>query len=506
MKLEDLRRAALVGARWTIASRIGLQLITWPVTILVMRLLDPGDYGLFAIAMIVIGFVALFGELGLSTGLVQAAEVDQRTQRAAASLIALLNTLVAIALLLAAPWLADAFDKPTVVPLIQVLTIELALLAVAAVPQAMLERRLAFRELAMAQIIGALTASFATITAALAGFGVWALVVGVLVQSTVRTISLLSYHGGVVLPGPITAVALRPIRHVSGHAITARALWFWCGQADQIVLARLLQATLLGAYAVAAQLAMLPAAKAMEAVNRVAFPIISKLHGQPAAIAATHRKLIGMLALYGFGICWGMAAVAPEFVTVVLGTKWQASVVPLTMLCLVVPLRMLSALQNTIATAVGTPQAVTKEMLLASLLIPTAVAAGALIDGLRGASVAWLVVYPPIYLMSNYLTCRSVGVPAFAGLRPLGAPLAAGLAMFITVAIIRSHFAGDGPGLALAAQIVAGGLTYCVVLLVSARPRVAEAWMLAREFMGAKRARAPHEVPAALISDSDTSR
>ena len=65
MKPGELRKAALTGARWTVASRVGLQLVTWPITIVVMRLLEPGDYGLFTIALLFTGFIALFGELGL---------------------------------------------------------------------------------------------------------------------------------------------------------------------------------------------------------------------------------------------------------------------------------------------------------------------------------------------------------------------------------------------------------------------------------------------------------
>jgi hypothetical protein len=57
---SDFRQVALSGARWTLAAKISLQLFTWPVTIVVIRLLEPGDYGLLAMAMVIIGFVSLF--------------------------------------------------------------------------------------------------------------------------------------------------------------------------------------------------------------------------------------------------------------------------------------------------------------------------------------------------------------------------------------------------------------------------------------------------------------
>src|SRR4030095_3082952 len=87
MNSTDLRRAALSGARWTLAAKVGLQILTWPITILVIRVLDPRDYGLLGMAMVTIGFVALFGEMGLGMALVQADKLDEATARAACAAI-----------------------------------------------------------------------------------------------------------------------------------------------------------------------------------------------------------------------------------------------------------------------------------------------------------------------------------------------------------------------------------------------------------------------------------
>src|SRR5262245_48372984 len=106
----DFRQAALSGARWTLASKIGLQLFTWPVTILVIRLLEPADYGLLAMAMVTIGFVALFSEMGLSLALVQADRLDEATARAASAAILTCNVALAITLALVAPLAALWFD------------------------------------------------------------------------------------------------------------------------------------------------------------------------------------------------------------------------------------------------------------------------------------------------------------------------------------------------------------------------------------------------------------
>ena len=140
MKTGDWRQTALTGARWALASRIGLQLVTWPITIVVMRLLEPGDYGVFAIALLFTGLIALFSELGLGVALVQARTVDEPMARAASTLVLMLNGAVALAIVGVAPWVADVYDAPDVTLVMWVLTLELLFGALAVVPQALLER------------------------------------------------------------------------------------------------------------------------------------------------------------------------------------------------------------------------------------------------------------------------------------------------------------------------------------------------------------------------------
>lgn len=480
----NLRQAALSGARWTMATKIGLQLFTWPVTILVMRLLEPGDYGLFAIAILFSGFIVLFAELGLGVALVQTREVSEPMARAAASLVLLLNGAVAAAIVLAAPWVAILYDEPDVTLVMRLLTLELLLAAFAAVPQAMLERNLQFRALSIAQMAAGVAGSLTMLGAALLDVDVMALVAGALVTALVRSVLIIWFHGRLVLPGRVNVATVRPMIHVSSQVVLGRVLWYWYGQADQLVLGRLLYAVQLGYYSVAAQLAMLPASKAMEAVNRVVFPIFSRSIADPANLRDMHLRTVGLLALYGFGVCWGLAAVAREFVLLVLGAKWLMAATPLALLALVAPLRMLCSLHNTTATAVGQPEAATKELVVAGMLMPLAVTAGALMNGLAGASFAWLAAFPFVYLLSNRLTCRAIGVSFFAGLRPLAAPVWSGCVMIASVWLVRRAIGADmHPGLLLAAEVVVGALTYAAMMALTARPVLLEAWTFVRDVL-----------------------
>ena len=466
-----LEKAALTGARWTLAARVGMQLVTWPVTIVVMRLLEPSDYGLFAMALLVSGFITLFSELGLGVALVQAPKLSETQIRMACTLVLLLNATIGLIIAALAPLAAKVFNEPDVMLVMWVLTAELLFSAFATVPLALLERELKFKQVSLGHMAGGMAGSVATLAAAAMDAGVWALVLGTLATALVRSAAWVAFYGGAVRPGSLRLDTLKPMLSVSSHALASRVLWYWAGQADQLILGRLLQATALGCYSVAAQLAMLPVGKAMEAVNRVAFPIMSRLQGDDGASRAPYTKTSALLALYGFGVCWGLAAVAPEFVQLVLGERWLQAILPLTLLSLVAPLRMLCAFNNTVVTAIGAPEVATRELLLGSVLIPAAVGAGAFWGGLSGAAWALLLAYPLVYLFSIYLTAPAMGMPRFQALAGIGAPLFAAVCMLAAVWACRRAMGTDSPvALRLLAGICTGSLVYLGVLWFLAKP------------------------------------
>jgi teichuronic acid exporter len=485
MSSSGLKQAALTGARWTLLARVGVQLVTWPVTILVMRLLDPGDYGLLAMAMVTIGFITLFSELGLTAALIQAATLNEQVARAACAAIVLCNVAIATLLVLLAPVVAAWFRQPELVDVIRTLTLELLLSSLAAVPHAQLERNLRFRQMSIASMAAGVVGAMTTLTLALLGVGVWALVFGTLAVAAVRSVLIIYFNGRIVWPAFHRGLgAIRPLVRFGGHVLATRALWYWYGQSDQVILARLLHTSVLGCYAVAAQLAMLPIGKAMEVVNRVSFPILSRMQADPAGLRHTHQRLLSLVATYAFGTCWGLAAVAPEFVAIVLGDKWQAATLPLMLLAAVAPLRMFSALNNTVTTAAGAPQASTFELVLAGVLLPLGVLSGALLDGLRGACLAWVVAYPIVYVASNALTCRFLGSRQRSGLQPLAAPLGAAMVMWLCIDAVRWQLSATVPTwLLLAVELAVGAASYIAALHALARTVVRDARSLIHDLV-----------------------
>jgi teichuronic acid exporter len=462
MSGPSLKQQALSGVRWTVSARVLVQLVTWPSSIIVMRLLDPRDYGLVAMSTVVIEFVSMFADPGLAAGLVQTQVLRDETSRAVSALIALLNLLLLGVLLLAAPNIAAWYHEPELTRVIRVASMSLLMTAIATVPQAHLVRNLRFREMALAMIAGSVAASLATLTCAMFGLGVWSLVVGSLVLAALRSIVIIAYNRSAVWPD--LSRGFEPVRHLmhfSVHMLSNRILWYCSMNLDVLVLGRLVHSTELGSYSVGATLAAIPGDKAMDAVNRVSFPTLSRMREKRAQFNYTYERLLRMLALYGFLVAWGLAAVAPEFVHVVLSDKWRFAVIPLAMLSIAAPIRMLTILQNNVNNAAGVPEASTKVLGLTCLALPVGILIGAHVGGINGAAVSCVVVYATMFVVSTLYTCRVTERRMRDSLRLILVPLVAGIGMLIITWALRALLSVHLPSAALlCVEIIAAAVAF----------------------------------------------
>jgi teichuronic acid exporter len=462
MSGQSLKRQAMSGMRWTVSGRVLVQLITWPSTVIVMRLLDPRDYGLVAMSTVVIGFMSMFGDPGLAAGLVQTEVLRNETSRAASALIALINLLLLGVLMLAAPSIAAWYHEPELTQVIRVASLSLLMTAIATVPQAHLQRNLRFREMALALLAGSVAGSLATILCAILGLGVWSLVLGTLVLSALRSIMIIVYNRSTMWPD--FSRGFEPVRHLmhfSAHMLSNRILWYCSMNLDVIVLGRLVHSTDLGSYSVGANLAAIPGDKAMDAVNRVSFPTLSRMRSQRAQFNYTYERILRMLALFGFLVGWGLAAVAPEFVHVVLSEKWRSAVIPLAMLSIAAPIRMLTAFQNTVCNAAGIPEASSKVLGLTCLMLPVGILIGVRVAGIQGAAVGCVVVYGILFFVSTLYTWRVTERDMRQNLRLILVPVVAGIAMLIVTWVLRGMLFVQLPtAILLGVEIVAGAVAF----------------------------------------------
>ena len=133
----SIERQAAHALKWTAISKVSGQAIAWAVTLIVIRLLAPEDYGLMAIAILAVSIFAGIAELGLGASIVQVKSVDRSELANLAGAIWLLNLSLAAVVVLGAPLAGTFFDDPRLVDVVRVSAFHLVLSAAFTLPQSL---------------------------------------------------------------------------------------------------------------------------------------------------------------------------------------------------------------------------------------------------------------------------------------------------------------------------------------------------------------------------------
>jgi O-antigen/teichoic acid export membrane protein len=481
---DDIRTKVLIALRWTTLSKFLGQLVSWAVTVYVIRILSPDDYGLMAMASVPIIFFYLLNSAGLDAVLVQKRDLSEHLRAQVFGIVILVNLLLFLVFLGAAPWIAAFYDEPRLTAIVRVLGFQFVLLAFETLPQSELERDIDFGRRSIVELVTIVAGSLTAWTLARAGFGVWTLVWGSLTTTAIRMVGLNLAQRSLRWP----RFSLEGMKSdlLFGRSVTVdRALRFTLADSDRFIGGKLFGNVLLGYYAVANDLASLPINKLTGLINSIALPAFARAQLTPAGARSYLLTVTRLMSLLAFPFFLGMSSIAPELTALLLGPKWQAAAVPLQLLSLVMPLRMLMNAFQPFLWGVGRPDTSASTFLIGALTMPVAFLVGAQ-WGPVGLSLAWALVYPLVFLGSIAYAQSLTGVLVTDILGTMGRPILASLFMYALVFTAKNFavFGQSGGVLHLAQLVLVGAITYTGAMLVLDREVCRDAGDVFGAFIG----------------------
>lgn len=460
---RDLGSRAASALRWAASATLISQLATWAMTIIVIRILTPDDYGLMAIGMVFVSFLMLVNELGMGAVLVQKRELDEKTRTSVFTLTLILNGTFGAATLLGAPLIAQFFEEPRLAAILRALSVLFVIYAFEIVPVAHLERELDFRRKSLINLFANVSGGVVTLGSALAGLGVWSLVAGTVWIGLVRTVGFNFVAPYIAMPR-LHVKALRESLHFGGLVTLERALWFFYSQIDVFIVGKVLGKTLLGYYSVAMNLASLIMHKSGGVLYEVAFPTFSRVQEERERTLAYFLKAVRVMSFFAFPMFFGISAVGYELVEVLLGEQWEPAAILLVVLSLIMPLRMISNLFPPVLQGLGRPDVSVGNLGVAIVLMPAAFFLGTR-WGVVGVAFAWLIAFPLTFVVMFVRSRAVLGVRTREMLSAMLVPALVSAVMYAAVVAVRSVLPVDWPGIVrLATLIAAGGFVYCAIL------------------------------------------
>ena len=298
------------------------------VLVILARLLTPEDYGLVGAALVVVGILLTFSQLGIGPSIVQRPELEDRHLRTGFTVSTIFGGVVTVLMYCMAPAISSFFRMDGLIPVIRLISLVFLLQGPAIVAQSLLQRELRFKWLAGVRILSfTIGYGMVGVCLALMKFGVWSLVWAHIGQSIVSLIILL-----IVQPHPkrpqIEWQALRELMYFGGGFTTARIANYIAGHGDQMIVGRWLGAEALGLYGRAYQLMSMPAMLFGQVLDSVLFPAMAKVQKQTEKLGRVYIRGVAAIALLVLPVSAVSFVLAPELIHVVLGPKWVKLIVP----------------------------------------------------------------------------------------------------------------------------------------------------------------------------------
>jgi PST family polysaccharide transporter len=350
---ENLTKSTLSAFGWQYTSFIAQAVLQLVVLAVLARLLTPDDFGVVGLAMIFVGFAALFSQLGVGPALIQRSELTPVHIRVGFTLSILLSLIFTLLLIASSPLAAVFLKNDRVTEVLNVISLNFLFAGFGVVAESLLKRNLRFKSLMWANVWSYLIGyAFVGILLAWLGYGVWALVWATLGQSLLKSVLLLFYNPHPLIPS-LSRREMRELLFFGGGFTLAHFLNYSANQGDYFVVGRLMGSEALGVYTRAYQLMMLPAKYFGQVLTVVLFPVMAKIQDKRQQLTKTYLTGIAMVTLVSAPLGVLMVTAAPEIVEVLLGPKWTDTVLPFQILALGVVARGSYKIDDALARALG---------------------------------------------------------------------------------------------------------------------------------------------------------
>jgi lipopolysaccharide exporter len=351
---DSIFRQVLVGGLWTLGLRLSSRALGFARTIVLARLLFPADFGLIAMAMLVVTGLDNITQTGFQQALIQKKSDIEGCLDTAWTVTLMRNLVLCLILVLAAPLVAGFFEAPRLTDIIRVVSLSVLLSGLANIGIVFFQKDLEFDRQFGFEWWASLAEFALTVLLAFLLRDVWALVWGGLAGNVLRvwlSYALHPYRPSFTFNPAVFRELLDFGKWVSGFAVVGYAV----SQMDSILIGRILGAEPLGYYQMAFLTAVIPSSEVAIAVSMVVFPSYSMLQDQPGRLRESFEKVLQVAAMVCMPIGFGILAVAPEFVRIVLGERWQGIAPIMQVLSVMGIAKALEGTTNSLVMAVGRP-------------------------------------------------------------------------------------------------------------------------------------------------------
>ncbi|RZM81180.1 colanic acid exporter [Pseudoalteromonas rubra] len=333
----SLKNNAITGVKWTTVSMLTVTILQLLQLSILARYLDPADFGLMAILMVVIGFSQAFMDMGVSSAIIHRQKITKSQLSSLYWLNILSGALLAIIIVILAPLIASFYEEARLANLLMLLSSVFLIVAFGNQYRVLCQKELLFNLMAKVEIIAAVFSFIVAVYSAYSGWGVYALVFAMLTQALTSSVLFL-YVGLEKFHTPTFSYKHSELKGFYSFGLFQmgeRSVNYISANIDKLLIGKLIGFQAVGFYNMAWQLIVFPTAKINPIVNKVAFPVYAKIQNDQDALNRYYSMSVKVLSLLTVPILIFLSFFSNDIVLILFGEGWEQTAILVTVLAFV---------------------------------------------------------------------------------------------------------------------------------------------------------------------------
>lgn len=465
----NLREKAAKGVVWSVIQKWGRELITLITFIVLSRLLPPEAFGLVAMATVFTAFMEIFLDQGTSAAIVQHPEITQDHLNTAFWTSVITGVLLTVMGVAFSGVIASFYDEPRLAPILMWLSVSFVVIALSSTQIAILQRELAFKNLAARSLAAAAVGGIVGVGMAFAGYGVWSLVGQNLANGIAAAVVLWSTSDW----RPGFGFSKKYFKELFSFGISIvgnNILTFFTRRSDDFLIGYFLGPVMLGYYTIGYRLLLVIIRLVTGIINSVAFPTFSRLQDNLERMRNAFYQVTQYTSLLAIPAFIGLAVLAPEIVPVFFGEQWMPSVPVMQILAMIGILQSVLFFNGSVMKATGKPNWYLGIMLLTAICSII----GFLITvqwGIYAVAASFVIAGYLVAPVSYYVLHKLINIDLKTYLLQFAAPLMASLLMAAVIIGLKYLFRDMeiNKYLELIIYVAVGAITYLIAISLLAK-------------------------------------
>lgn len=323
--MSSAKKELMSGVFYTAIAKYSGIIVSLVIAGILARLIEPEDFGVVAIATVIISFFSIFSDLGIAPAIIQNKELSKNDLSNIFTFTLWLGISISILFFLCSWPISHFYLNGTLLNICQLLSLNLFFASANIVPNALLFKEKEFRFIAYRSLIIQIAGGSIAITAALMGAGLYALIINPILSSIL--LFLISFRKNPQRLSRTWGIqSMKKIFSFSAYQFMFNVINYFSRNLDKLLIGKYMDMVALGYYEKSYRLMMLPLQNITHVISPVMHPIFSDFQNDLSKLSVSYNKVVRFLAFIGFPLSVLLWFCSGEIILIIFGEQWRPSI------------------------------------------------------------------------------------------------------------------------------------------------------------------------------------